>query len=142
MIAYRNFMTLLAITFGLGGCIHEDLVTMRPSFAYPQNLVSLCHGPWILDVANVGEFMTGDYTNRANRLLLNAQLLSLHPSRARHLDHLVIEMVADEGLVVKGVDASGRYDEEIIPVKRMRCEGAELVLSFASKTSYFWSNFE
>ncbi|MDA0272589.1 MAG: hypothetical protein O3C68_04990 [Proteobacteria bacterium] len=135
---YRIVVALTLLT--MGGCVSEDLVTTRPSYAFPQRLISLCDAPTKLDVSNVGQFTTADYTHKGNHLLLSAQLLTLHPSLARHVDRVLIEVAANRSLAITAVDSNGRYYEETVPAKRVHCQDGEFILSFDKNSSYFWAS--
>ncbi|NHN36238.1 hypothetical protein G8764_02905 [Pseudomaricurvus alcaniphilus] len=115
---------------------------MRPDYAYPQNLVSLCGQTRELTIANRGEFESSSWdAHGKSRLLLSSQLLPQEPAQQRRYQHLRIAVTPAPALTVSGFDSYGQVHTQTFAQDNIHCdEDGEMLLSFPSSSYYLWAS--
>ena len=125
----------------LAGCVHQESVTTRPEYAYPQHLVSLCHEPGTLSVSNLGIYASSEWGKSSGDLLLSSQLLPAEPAVHRDIERVRLVFAADATLLVTAYDARGDTLEHRIPAADIECGvDGELLVHFPSFSYYFWAS--
>lgn len=136
----RFIVCLLTILF-ISGCINENIVTTRPEYAYPQNLMSLCAKESILEVSNKGEYVTSDYTNKSSQLLLSSQLVQLPTDVQRQISKITLNISTVLNISTELNLSNGKDLSYSIPASSLRCnDEAELVFTYPSESFYFWAS--
>lgn len=149
----KPLLTLLysiALCLPLTGCIHQDLVTERPAFAFPQNLTSLCQQQSVeLMVANRGDVAsisgfdadTGFRKGKNDRLLLSPQLMPGAPELHRLLDRLDLSIQPGGDLQINAHQAQRLLAQHTVVAADIRCtDRGELTLSSKPTSSYFFAS--
>lgn len=144
---FRVIGSFALVVLGLTGCMHMSLVTDRPEFAYPQNLLSLCERNMTLTIANRGGFVSAggfksdEGSTDNNRILLSAQLIAGEPEWHRLIDRLQLEFIVGQGVLLTALDGHGKAFKSAIEAVDIGCvAGDELTASFATDSSYFYAS--
>lgn len=125
----------------LGGCVHQDVVTVRPPFAFPQHMTPLCGREWRLVVSNRGEFYTADSSRGANAVLLSAQLAMDDLVMQRLISHLELQGSDSRGINVHAYDGSKRWLFHTIAAEHLHCDGSgAMLLEYPPDSFYFWAS--
>jgi len=125
----------------LVGCVHQHDVTMRPEFAFPQNLISLCDRDSRLVVSNRGEFFAPYQYDGTQSLLLSAQLSTTEPATQRLVSDLALHFSVTDGLEIVAVEGGRSAAPEFIPLSRMHCgSDGEMLLDYPEHNFYFWAS--
>ncbi len=139
---HLKFVFFIFIAILQLGCIHEDIVTTRPEYAFPQNLQSLCIEGFDITVDNSGEFITTNIANGSSKILLSTQLFPLPASTQRHISRIRLKIESNQNLIVTAINNNGRSIIYKIPEDQYSCnELGELAINFPSENFYFWASF-
>lgn len=131
----------LSITGLVAACVHEERVTTRPRYAFPQHMTSLCGKDARLLVSNRGEFVTADRTSAGNALLLSVQLSGASLDTQRLITRLELDVTANKGMSVYALDGEQRWQLGHFPAENLLCDDSgELLLDFPSDSFYFWAS--
>lgn len=137
----RGYMLLILATGIPGGCVHEEQVTTRPTYAFPQHLVSLCGRESQLAVANRGEFVASNSTGKGSTLLLSAQLSGEELAIQRRITHLELRVSQANGVSVTAFDGARRWLLSTIPAAHLHCDDSgEMLLDYPDDSFYFWAS--
>ena len=138
----NRYLLLCFSALLIQGCFSFQNTTVRPPFAYPQHLDSMCLQTTEISVANEGEFRAFNAVEgRDNRMLLAAQFLSAKPSEQRQFSVLRFNYVPAGDLVVTARGEAGLEQVQTFPASDLRCnEDGELILQLHKESYYLYAS--
>lgn len=126
----------------LAGCYYETEVTMRPEYAYPQNLASLCDGEQHLRVVNQGPAVTDARFTQVSDLLLSALLVPAPPDVQRQIVEVDLEWQSDGEVSLTLRDIQDRRFSYQLPRDYSQCHpDGELTVTLPASPLYVWASY-